>query len=347
MIESLVQKINDKKFPQTRFMGSKRKLLNFIEHTVKDLEYNTVLDAFSGSGCVSYLFKRLGKSVTSNDFLSYSHNITKATIENNIEIVNANDLHLLLKENKKTTTFIQDTFNGLYFTPEDNKFLDNTSSNIMLMSDEYKKAIALSALGRAALKKQPRGVFTVIGSCYDDGRRDLKISMKEQFIESIAEYNASVFDNGKINKSLNSNIFDVCGSYDLIYLDPPYYSKHSDNDYIRRYHFVEGLATYWKKSSIIESSRTKRIEKRETPFSAKNTCYQAFDELFGKFKSGILLVSYSSNSLPSKEEMVDIMKRHRSNVKVFEVDHRYSFGNQSEKVENNRNNVQEYLFLGY
>jgi len=27
---------------------------------------------------------------------------------------------------------------------------------------------------------------------------------------------------------------------DLVYIDPPYYSPYSDNEYVRRYHFVDG-----------------------------------------------------------------------------------------------------------
>ena len=32
---------------------------------------------------------------------------------------------------------------------------------------------------------------------------------------------------------------------DLVYLDPPYAPPRDDNDYLKRYWFLEGLATYW------------------------------------------------------------------------------------------------------
>ena len=59
------------------------------------------------------------------------------------------------------------------------------------------------------------------------------------------------------------------------------------------------------------------------------------------------MVSYSSNSLPTKDEMTELMAKHKKNVDVISVDHRYSFGNQAHKVEDNNNKVQEYLFVGY
>ena len=34
--------------------------------------------------------------------------------------------------------------------------------------------------------------------------------------------------------------------------DPPYYSKYSDNEYVRRYHFIEGLVKNWKDVEIQE-----------------------------------------------------------------------------------------------
>ena len=44
---------------------------------------------------------------------------------------------------------------------------------------------------------------------------------------------------------------------DLVYMDPPYYSPLSDNEYVRRYHFVEGLARDWKGVEIQEHTQTK------------------------------------------------------------------------------------------
>jgi len=335
-------------FPSTRFMGSKRRLLDFISQVASQLDYETVLDAFSGSGCVSFLFKSLGKEVTSNDFLAYSYHIANATVANNNTTASADQVDFLLSKNKAAGDFIQQTFNGLFFTPADNAFLDNISANIPLLSSSYEKSLAIAALCRAALKKQPRGVFTVIGHRYDDGRRDFRLSMRDQFINSISEYNAAVFDNNRKNQAFKGDIFQrEPVDYDLVYIDPPYYSPHSDNDYIRRYHFIEGLATYWTGVKIKEGSRTQRLEKRDTPFCSRARCYEAFDQLFAKFPNSKLLVSYSSNSLPTREEMIDIMKKHRRHVEVFEYDHKYSFGNHNHKVGNNRNSVQEYLFLGH
>lgn len=59
-------------YPPTRFMGSKQGILPAIWDAIKPLPFMTVLDAFSGSGCVSHMFKRKGKTVIANDFSKYS-----------------------------------------------------------------------------------------------------------------------------------------------------------------------------------------------------------------------------------------------------------------------------------
>ncbi|TFH03659.1 MAG: hypothetical protein E4H14_16330 [Candidatus Thorarchaeota archaeon] len=339
-----VERQNDR-FPRTRFMGSKQRLLEFIWTNVEKVPAERVLDAFSGSSCVAYFLKSMGKEVHTNDFMKYSYMLAKATIENNNIRLDEEDMNLLFSKNSKFPSFINDTFGELYFSKEENKFLDRTYANIQLLDNEYKQAIALSALARACVKKRARGIFTFTGNRYDDGRKDLRKSMKEQFIESTDAFNNAIFDNERNNKSFNCEIFDIpSAGYDLVYIDPPYFSLRSDNDYSRRYHFVEGLMSYWTHVSINHNTKTKKFDKFVTPFDSKSTVYDAFYRLFRKFRKSTLVVSYSSNSLPTLEEMRLLMRMHKSKVTIAEANHRYSFGTQRENLEYNL--AKEYLFIG-
>jgi DNA adenine methylase len=335
-------------FPPTRFMGSKNKLLDFIWDNIKGFNFDTVLDAFSGSGCVGYMFKTKGKEVSSNDILQYSYNIAKSTIENNHSQLDEDDLLVLLGDKVKTDGFIRKTFRDLYFTEEENLFLEQVWHRIQSLKDESKRSIALSALCRACVKKRPRGIFTYTGHKYDDGRKDLRTSLQQHFINAVEIYNNAVFDNDRENNATFGDIFNLDRrDFDLVYIDPPYYSTRSDNDYLRRYHFVEGLCSYWKDVEIQHSTKTKKIKKYPTQFDSKSTVYNAFHKLFAMFPKSILVVSYSSNSLPKKEEMVIILKQYRKNVDVQELDHKYSFGNHNHKIGDNKNDVKEYLFIAH
>ncbi len=334
-------------YPPTRFMGSKSKLLPEIWSVASQFQAETVIDLFSGSGIVGYMFKAQGKTVISNDYMFMSSTFTKAMVENNnvvLPLVEAKDL---LITHKESDHFVANTFKDLYYTDDENDLIDTLRTNIAQIHDQYKHAIAMTALIRACTKKRPRGIFTYTGSRYNDGRKDLQKTLAQQFLEAVEAINKAVFDNGKSNKSRNSDAMELRIDHaDLVYIDPPYYSPLSDNEYVRRYHFVEGLARNWQGVEIQEHTQTKKFKSYPTPFSTRKGAADAFDRLFRKFAGSILIVSYSSNSLPTQDEMVAIMAKYKKHVEVVPVDYKYSFGNQNE-AKTHRNSVQEYLFVGY
>ncbi|MBV5322481.1 MAG: Dam family site-specific DNA-(adenine-N6)-methyltransferase [Ilumatobacteraceae bacterium] len=335
-------------YPTTRFMGSKNKLLTEIWSIASQFEFNTAIDLFSGSGVVSYMLKSHGKSVTSNDYMAMSATFAKALIENNdVRLPRGEVLSLMVQKNP-TDNFVETKFRGLYFSDDNNRLIDIIRSNIKALENPYQQAIAMSALIRACLKKRPRGIFTYVGDRYDDGRKDLLLTFEKQFIDAVDVINAAVFSNGEKNKANHGDAMNFqSGEPGLVYIDPPYYSPLSDNEYVRRYHFIEGLARNWQGVEIQEHTVTKKFKSYPTPFSSRNGAVQAFDLLFKRFSDSVLMVSYSSNSLPTLDEMVAIMAKHKSHVDVIPVDYKYSFGNQGNKVGNNKNTVQEYIFVGY
>ncbi|MEK4127396.1 Dam family site-specific DNA-(adenine-N6)-methyltransferase [Anoxybacillus sp. FSL W8-0382] len=335
------------KYPPTRFMGSKQNLLEHIWSVASHFQFDSVLDLFSGSGVVSYMFKTQGKQVFSNDYMAFSHYFTKAMVENSFVTLTDQDIELLFDKSTPRDNFVSETFKDLYFNDEDNEFIDTIRANLDRLKNEYKQAIAISALVRACLKKRPRGIFTYTGYRYDDGRRDLTLTLQQQFLEAVTQVNGAVFDNGKMSKSRYGDAMDCRQKADLVYIDPPYYSPLSDNDYVRRYHFVEGIARNWKGVEMQWHTKTKKFKSYPTPFSSIKGAHDAFDLLFKRHQNSILIVSYSSNSLPTKDEMLALMAKYKKRVEVVSIDHRYSFGNQGHKVGDNNNQVQEYLFVGF
>ncbi len=340
--------LQQSKFPTTRYMGSKSKLLGRIWQATSRFEFDSVLDLFSGSGVVGYMYKAYGKRVLSNDYMAMSAVIATAMIENNRTKLGHAETIALCQRKGRVDNFVTKTFKGLYFTDEENRFIDVVRANIKRLRNSHKKALAMAALIRACFKKRPRGIFTYVGQRYDDGRRDLRKTMREQFLEAVEALNDAVFDNGRANAAFHADAMSfTTDKPDLVYIDPPYYSPHSDNEYVRRYHFVEGLARDWKGVDIQEHTLTKKFKSYPTPFASRVGAKDAFDVIFGRFRESILVVSYSSNSLPTMEEMVDLLKQYKTNVEVVQVDHRYSIGNQASRVGNNKNDAKEYIFLGY
>lgn len=332
------------RFPTTRFMGSKYNVLDFLWETLEPRSFTTALDAFSGSGCVSYLLKLKGKNVFSNDLMTFCYHTANGIVANPGETIRDGELQRLLEPNANTPDFIQRTFGGLYFSDGDNAFLDRVRFNIEQIAEPHKKSLALSALVRACLKRRPRGIFTYVGDRYDDQRADLRMDLREHFIRAVKECNEAVLPHGATARAYNQNVFDLDVKADLVYIDPPYYSPLSDSDYVRRYHFVEGLVKYWQGVEIDYGTKTRKFKKYPTEFDGQAATYAAFPKLFEKFKDSILVVSYSSNSLPNKSEMVEMLKTYKKKVSVHQVCHQYSFGNQNNN-DINANEVSEYVFV--
>jgi DNA adenine methylase len=329
-------------------MGSKNKLLAEIWAVASQFIFETAVDLFSGSGVVGYMLKSHGKAVLSNDYMAMAGVFATAMIENNDETLPREEAEALLKERRPVDRFVQTRFKGLYFSDHDNHQIDVLRANIKGMRNRYTRAIAMSALMRACLKKRPRGIFTYTGHRYDDGRKDLSMSFREQFLEAVALVNRAVFDNGRLNRARCGDALTVTPpDSGLVYIDPPYFSPFSDNEYVRRYHFLEGLARDWQGVEIQEHTATKKFKSYPTPFSSRKGAADAFDRLFKRFRDSVLVVSYSSNSQPTLDEMLTLLAKHKAHVDVVPIDYKYSFGNQGDKVGNNKNSVHEYLFVGF
>lgn len=330
-------------FPRLRYMGSKYRLVGPLAEVFAELGGTTALDGFSGSGVVSYLLKAMGYQVTANDFLAFPGAIARATVANQHEVLTDDDVNRICGPALDDRHFIQSTFNGIFFTELDLRFLDSAWSHVDLFP-EPKKSLAISALVLSAARKQPRGVFTVTGLRYDDGRKDLKMSLEEHFRERVQEYNRVVFDSKQVCAVATSDIFELPATvFDVVYLDPPYAPPRDDNDYIKRYHFLEGLACYWRGQEVMENTRTKKLPKRYTPFAYKHTITDALQRTFKRFKDSDIVLSYSSNAVPDAATIETLMREVKDNVEVRVIDHKYSFGTHSAAQ---RRSASEYIFIG-
>lgn len=330
-------------YPELRYMGSKSRLLPWIHGVLSTLDFETAADPFLGSGCVAYLLKCMGKRVVGSDFLNFPTVIAKAAVENSTYQLDGPAMKRLLSR-ARGGRFIERTFAGIFFTREDLQFLDRICQNVGRLDNEYRQAVTRAALIRSCLKKQPRGVFTVGGNRYDDGRRDLRLSIEEHFLEQVGHFNAVVFSNGRRHTIRRGDVFGMPRTdVDLVYLDPPYVPRADDNCYMKRYHFLEGLSSYWHGVEIMPETKVKKIVKPFTPFSYRHTALEAFNRLFQQYQKSIIVLSYSSNGYPDLEHLEALLGKYKRTVQAYERPHRYHFGTHK-GVE--RAEVREYLLLG-
>lgn len=330
-------------YPRLRFMGSKYRLAPRLAEIFHSLPDGPAVDAFSGSGIVSYTLKASGRSVVANDHLTFAATLTEAIVQNTAELLGAEDVEAICSGNLDGRHFIARTFDGLYFPPEDHRFLDAAWSHIDGL-EGGKRAIAISSLCLAAAWKQPRGVFTITTPRYNDGRRQMRMSLDALFREAVANFNAAVFDHPTATgTSVCGEVFELDPhGFAVAYLDPPYAPPRDDTCYIKRYHFLEGLATYWRDQEIMWDTKTRKIAKRHTPFAYKRSVRAALDRVFDHFRASALVVSYGSNAALGVEELEALLLRHKRKVKRIEVPHRYAFGTHDAA---SRRVVTEYVLV--
>lgn len=337
-------------FPSTRYQGSKLKIVDWIWGNIKYLRFHTVLDAFGGTGSVAYMLKQKGKQVVYNDILKFNRFIGLALIENDSEVLSYEEIAFLVTKHPETKypTFVYNTFKDIYFSDEENQWIDTVVINITQLENIYKRALAYYALFQSCIIKRPFNLFH---------RKNLYMRFSEvernfgnkttwdtpfeiHFRKFIAEANQAVFSNGLQNKVLNLDAFNVEEDFDLVYIDTPYISNAGVGvDYFEFYHFLEGLVMYseWGKK-IDYQTKHKRLKREKNQWIDKNQIYSAFERLIEKFADSIIVISYRSDGIPSINELVSLLKKYKSNVEeVKRKKYKYVLSN---------NHSDEVLLIG-
>lgn len=323
-------------FPSTRYQGSKAKLTNWIWENLRDLEFHSVLDAFGGTGSVSYLFKQNGKEVTYNDILRSNAIMAKGLIENNSVRLDTEDIRWIMNRNPKISypSFIFDNFRDIYYTDEENIWLDIVSTNIKATENEYKRCLAAFALFQSCIIKRPFNLFHRKNLYLRFNNVERSFGNKKtwdtpfpiHFEKFADEANNAVIDTGVQCRVLNSDVFAIEGDFDLVYIDPPYMPLNGVGiDYHHFYHFLEGLARYEDWGSLIDyKSKHKRIKTIHNDWTDKGIISKCFERLFERFKKSVIVVSYRSDGIPSVSELEKTLGKYKTNIReVMRQDYKY------------------------
>ena len=332
--------MQDKKYPKINFIGNKEQIIKWIfDNMPKDVK--TIFDAFSGGCSVSYEAKKRGYNIICNDILKINHLIGKSLIENkNIKLDNK-DVKIIFS-GKPIKGFIYNNYSNIFFFSNECMQLDQYRKNIESLDSIYKKALALVLLRRAMIRKMPYSRFNIpfdkIKQLRDEdysykkyGRKRAyhNQSFKEHFLENLNEYNNAVFDNNKINKAYNEDIFKLIPKInaDLVYLDPPY--TGTMNNYFGFYGFLDNFINLEKGKPF------------ENNFIDKKNSLKLFDRLFFELKKyKYWILSYNNSSYPSKQELIDLISKFSNDIKIIEKKHNYQITGKQTKTKN-----KEYLFI--
>lgn len=320
-------------FPSTRYSGSKRRSLAWIWARIKDIRFESAADVFGGTGSVSLLLKAHRKLVHYNDLLGFNSVIGTAIIENRETKVSDREVdRVLVFDRKGYPSFIRDNFSRIFYRDAENEWLDRVVYNIQHVSDKYKRSILMAALFQACLAKRPFNLFHRANLQIRTRRVKRTFGNKttwerpfdELLRRYVAEYNRSVFDNGKKNKVIGGYDAFLCpNGVDLVYLDPPYCSTSSTQgtNYLLFYHFLEGLANYDNWAMMINSAtgKTKRPDdtKEIDYWAKKKHVSESFKKLIERFQNNIIVLSYQSDGIPSRYRIMEILRTYKKRVAVY------------------------------
>lgn len=153
------------------YTGNKKKLARQIHEAIykNNLEFESVIDVFTGSASMAFLFKMMGKKVIANDILTSSYLNAVAFVENpGIVLTNEEKRFLLKNDNPNKNTFVEYNYLALCdrkkgqtcrfnkFTLKECRHLDNFRANIDELCGIHSQSLGLVA-NAAVIMRLPFG----------------------------------------------------------------------------------------------------------------------------------------------------------------------------------------------
>jgi len=222
--------------------------------------------------------------------------------------------------------------------------------NIPRLTCPFKRAIGWFAVFQAALIKRPYNLFHRSNLYMRLAKVKRTFGNKATWEGSFADYfsrfaveaSRAVIDSGGLCRATCADAMDVQGDFDLVYIDTPYIKRNGVGvDYLGFYHFLEGMLQYSQWGTLIDN-RCKHLPLRSgpaQPWSDPNQIRTAFEQLFHRYRSSILCVSYRSDGIPTISDLACLLGRFKNEVRVIELkDYRYALSLNRE--------VQEILLIG-
>jgi adenine-specific DNA-methyltransferase len=302
-----------------------------------------IADMFAGTGVVSHHFRTLGAVVLSNDAELYSAIITRA-LTTSIYTTRCKELIDTLNAESTTQTRIgyvtthYSPYNGnerMFFTEENAKRMDFIRYRIeelksTLSEEEYTFLLASLLVSADAVSNVP-----AVYGCYLKNFKDRAVRHM-----TLVPVHTNSTPPASGSHTTHADVMSLPQiPLDIVYLDPPY----NHRQYSKNYFPLNILA---KTPLALES---------EPPLKGKTgiptDCFlspfcktgapvrTAFDTLFKNLNTQWIFISYSSEGLLTKDEMIECMRKY-GEVSFIEREHK-----RFKSFEYNESKpVTEYIF---
>lgn len=315
------------------YIGSKLKLKDWIFEEISkrtDDTYTKFADLFAGSCIMTHEALEKKYECISNDLETYSYVIMNGLkcpfsdkLQNIIETLDALDTY--------SPGFVTMTYSPrgdrMYFTEENAMRIDTIRETIERMvdnisTDEYNFLLA-SLLTSADTVKNTSVVYGAYLKKFK------KTALKRMIFAPLHKRSTTV-----ALETFNEDATELGIQTDIAYVDPPYNSRQYGANY-----FVLNQILSPKE---IGNGVTGLPEYKKSSFCRKQEVATSFCNMLKNVSARLFVISYSSESLLSKEEMVTLLSRHGKCEVVVRNHKRFKA-----QVSAVGNDVEEYLFFIY
>lgn len=330
------------KITQRRYLGSKTKLLGFIDDILQTekAEYKSVADIFGGTGAVAhYYYDRANvivNDILESNYQSYLAYFGKERLRNKWlldKITEYNTIDINLHDDN----YFSEHFSGTYFDYSNAKTIGIIREDIENLFNEdlinrREKAYLITALIYSLDR-----IANTVG--HYDAYRKIEITPRDLVIYPLdvpqTQFKSKIFkmDANQLVRNIQA---------DVTYIDPPYNSRQ----YSDSYHLLENIAC-WEKQPVYGVAKKIDRSHLKSRYSLKSAG-EAFSDLIDNLDTKYILVSYNdmgksgdvrSQSRISDHEIVSALER-RGKVTIYEK----SF-NQFTTGKSQKDDLKERIFF--
>ena len=334
------------------YIGSKYQLLDWIQGVIREktgwssFAGKRFADLFAGTGIVSHSFRLAGSSVISNDAELYSsiiaHAFTRSVYSDTCKMI-LTTLEQELETKAWESTIGRITkeyspYNGcarMFFTVDNAKRIDYIRGRIesfysTIPSDDSMFLLATLLIAADAVSNVPAVYGCYLKSFKAKALKPLHLTPIHTCTD-VAGAGCKTFCSDVLSPALLTSI-----SADFAYLDPPYNERHYSKNYfpLNRIAISPSLV-----ASQIHGKTGIPDDCFMSPFCKKSTVAAAFDTLISGLSVPWIFLSYNSESLVSKDDMLVLLGKYGT-VSVVEREYKRfkSFEYNDDKA------IREYLF---
>lgn len=335
-----------------RYIGSKLRLLDFIEETIREFESNlkdkVFCDLFSGTAIVSCHFKDKCSKIISNDLEHYSYVVQRNYIGNNDDSYCDRLIHQYKKSQPIHGPLTEalspsGSEKRMFFTTQNAMKIDGIREAIQidydsgnLNEDEYYFLIC-SLMESADKVANTTGVYgAFLKSFKETASKSFELQAHKPIISG-----AKVSVNQEDANILIENI-----KGDILYLDPPY----NNRQYSSNYHVLNYICdpTSISIKTKLDKDLNKEVESKTglseyniSKYSRKAEAKKAFEDLISKVQFNKIFISYNDEGIMSTEEIKEILEKYGTYYLRTKEYQRY----KSNNIEVDKKKVTEQIHI--